>query len=105
MMASLPRAPIDAGAPFVDAPHSKTICLVAVAGDVLILPLALVHRLERGAVDYVDVELAQCFGTACYLGTMHLGAVDYREKLLTVQDTGRVGEALVGCRSTPPRHQ
>ena len=93
----------------------------------MILPLALVHRLECGAFDYVDVELgsvtfkgrsvleraikidrrilvlilARCFDMACYLGAMQLGAVDYREKLLTVQDTGRVGETLVGWRSTP----
>ena len=94
----------------------------------MILPLALVHRLERGAFDYVDVELgsvtvnvrsmlertikierrilililARCFDMACYLGAMRLGAVDYREKLLTVQDTGRGEETLVGWRSTPP---
>ena len=46
--------------------------------------------------------LARRFDMACYLGAMQLGAVDYREKLLTSQDTGPVGETLFGWGSTPP---
>ncbi len=57
------------------------------------------HRLER--VTHTDRRtlmsiLARRFDIACNLGATRMGAVDCREKCLTVYDTVRFAKTLVG---------